>query len=69
MIQTAAMIETSRMGLDLHVPLRRQFSAIFRNEDGCSDDLSRAASLLAAQIPHSDLSAKRRIDRGKCKIA
>jgi precorrin-4 methylase len=28
-----------------------------------------AASLLVAQLPHPDLSDKRRIDRGKCKIA
>ena len=28
-----------------------------------------AASLLVAQLPHADLSGKRRIDRGKCKIA
>jgi precorrin-4 methylase len=28
-----------------------------------------AASLLVAQLPHPDLSGKRRIDRGKCKIA
>jgi hypothetical protein len=28
-----------------------------------------AASLLVAQLPHPDLSGKRWIERGKCKIA